>query len=500
MSVLTDQLAINYRPPGPVAKAFLESQAFVRGIRGPFGSGKSTLCAVDIIDRAITLPPSANGKRRSRWAIVRQTYPELKTTTIKTWHEIVPPQIGHWVDQGPPTHTLQSDDLDCEVMFLALDSPSDVKKLLSMDLTGAWINEAREIPKAILDGLTGRVGRYPSVAECQGGWSGITMDTNSPDSDHWWYVLAEHDTSTEFGRQLLSSIATAEEMLRKEGLLGLEQPLFQFFAQPSGLSPQAENVDNLKPGYYHLLTAGKSEQWIKVYVHAEYGFVQDGKAVYPEYVDSIHCKPFEIHPAIPLHVGIDFGLTPAAIIGQRLPMGAWRWRHEIVAERLGAKRFAELELGPKLRELEGRGFTFESITGDPAGDTPVQTDEDTVFRIMAANGVVARPAHSNDFTLRREAVASTLTRMIDGEPGFLIHPECQVTRRGMAGRYAFKRIQVAGDARYQDKPDKNAYSHPCEAGQYMHLGAGEGRAIVRSTGNVVRRPRRVITEYRELGD
>lgn len=281
MSVLTDQLAIAYRPPGPVAKAFLESGAFVRGIRGPFGSGKSTCCAVDIIDRAVTQQPH-NGKRRSRFAIVRQTYPELKTTTIKTWHEIVPPQMGHWVETGPPTHHLQSDDFDCEVMFLALDSPADVKKLLSMDLTGAWVNEAREVPKAVIDGLTARVGRHPSEAQGGCSWAGVTMDTNSPDSDHWWYVLAEKDTSTEFGRQMLESTLKAEEELRAMGLLAQDQPLYEFFSQPSGRSPQAENVENLRPGYYILLMAGKTEDWIKVYVDGEYGFVADGKPVYPE--------------------------------------------------------------------------------------------------------------------------------------------------------------------------------------------------------------------------
>ena len=41
-------------------------------------------------------------------------------------------------------------DLDLEVIFLALDRPEDVKKLLSLELTGIWINEAREIPKVLL--------------------------------------------------------------------------------------------------------------------------------------------------------------------------------------------------------------------------------------------------------------------------------------------------------------------------------------------------------------
>ena len=91
-----DKLRITYEPPGPVSQAFIESRAFLRGIMGPFGSGKSTLCCVTILDLALKQAPGPDGVRRSRWAIVRQTYPELKTTTIKTWHDIVPPNIGQW--------------------------------------------------------------------------------------------------------------------------------------------------------------------------------------------------------------------------------------------------------------------------------------------------------------------------------------------------------------------------------------------------------------------
>ena len=37
------------------------------------------------------------------------------------------------------------------IIFLALDQPKDVKKLLSLELTGVFINEAREISKDIVD-------------------------------------------------------------------------------------------------------------------------------------------------------------------------------------------------------------------------------------------------------------------------------------------------------------------------------------------------------------
>ena len=88
--------AIRYRPPGPISKAFMLSDAFVRGIRGPFGSGKSTACVFEIMRRAREQPAGFDGVRRSRWAILRNTYPELRTTTIKTWHQWFPESLGDW--------------------------------------------------------------------------------------------------------------------------------------------------------------------------------------------------------------------------------------------------------------------------------------------------------------------------------------------------------------------------------------------------------------------
>lgn len=498
---MTATLDWDYYPPGPRAAAFLKSNAFVRGIMGPYGSGKSVACCMEILRRAHEQKPNAAGVRRSRWAVIRNTYPELKTTTIKTWHEWVPKTVGRWVDQGPPTHFIRTDEIDLEVMFIALDSPADVKKLLSLELTGAWMNEAREIPKAVLDGLTGRVGRFPSARDGGPSWSGIIMDTNPPDTDHWWYIIAERDTSTERGRQMVESLAKTEEMLVAEGLLEEGRALFEFFRQPGGLDPNAENKKNLPPGYYHRQMAGKTEDWIKVYIDAEYGFVQDGKPIYPEFRDSIHVRDdLKATPGLALHIGIDFGLTPAAVIGQRTPMGAWNWIDELVTEDMGAKRFGEL-LASKLRGEYGvgqGGFTVASITGDPAGDIRAQTDEETPFRILAAAGIVAQPARTNDFLLRREAVANSLTRLIDGRPGLLISSQCRILRKGMAGAYRYRRLRVGNDDRFADKPDKNAYSHVCEAGQYMLVGGGEAQSIVRREGVI--RPKFAVNNWAIYGD
>lgn len=458
----------------PTLSKFHRSNAFVRGVRGPVGSGKSTGASWEILRRAREQAPTPtqdeppNGeestrparkrKRRSRWAVVRNTYRELEDTTLKTWLDWFPEETFGKFNHQSMTHHIEVNDLDLEVLFRALDRPDDAKKVLSLELTGAWVNEAREVPKGIIDALTDRVGRYPSQRNGGCTWRGVIMDTNSPDDDHWWYRLAEEERPHNW----------------------------EFFAQPPGVvevngrwvtNPDAENLANLEPGYYETRAAGKNRDHVLVYYANRYGFVLEGKPVYPEFNDNVHVSQEVLEP-IPgrtIYVGIDFGLTPAALFGQKTVSGRWHWIDELVAEDMGAVRFAEV-LGPKLRG-EYKDFEFE-IFGDPSGDNRAQTDEVTPFQILRSRGIDAYPAPSNDPVLRREAVAGPLNRLVDGLPGLVISPKCKVTRKGMAGGYAYKRLQVSGDERYHDKPDKNRFSHVCEAGQYMMLGAGEGRTVI----------------------
>ena len=41
-------------------------------------------------------------------------------------------------------------------------------------------------------------------------------------------------------------------------------------------------------------------------------------------------------------------------------------------------------------------------------------------------------------------------------------------------------MQVTGEERYHDKPDKNLYSHICEACEYALVGEGEGDKLIES--------------------
>jgi len=57
-----------------------------------------------------------------------------------------------------------------------------------------------------------------------------------------------------------------------------------------------------------------------------------------------------------------------------------------------------------------------------------------------------------------------------------------MTRKAFAGGYKYKRLQVSGEERFVDKPDKNKYSHISDAIQYMFLGAVGGDRVIGGYG------------------
>ena len=64
----------------------------------------------------------------------------------------------------------------------------------------------------------------------------------------------------------------------------------------------------------------------------------------------------------------------------------------------------------------------------------------------------------------------------DGKP---VYPQCAVLRKAMAGGQTLKRVQVSGTAKYRDMPGKNNYLHVAESLQYLLVGGGEARLLVK---------------------
>ncbi len=429
----------------PTIRRFSDSRAFIRGLMGPFGSGKSSGCVMELVKWAKRQHLQPDGKRRARFACIRNTYGQLADTTIRTFLYWLPDRVFGTFNKGDHIYYLnQLDDLEVEILFRALDRPEHVANLLSLELTGAFVNEAREVPWAVIRALKGRVDRYPPRNEGGCVDPGIIMDTNPPDDDHWWYRLFEE-------RKADDDDAGNVEL----------------FKQPSGRSPEAENLPNLSPNYYANLMAGSDADFTRVYVDGQYGYVRDGKPVYPEFNDTLHVAEVEPIKAV-IKRGWDFGLTPACAFTQVLPDGRWIIFEELCGEDVGISTFADGVLS--LCEQRWPGFEFEDY-GDPAGQQrsamSADRDEKTCFDILRGKGIRIQPGEQN-VVIRLESVKKPLNTLRDGKPQLVLHPRCTMLRKGFAGRYQYKRVKVAGSAeRYHDAPDKNEYSHIHDALQYV---------------------------------
>ena len=424
----------------PTVERFFANDDFIRYIQGPFGSGKSSGCVQEITRRAAGQVPDSNGIRRTRAAVVRNTYRQLEDTTIKTFLDWYPDRVWGNFKVGDMVYPMRfalpdGTIVECEVLFRALDRPDQVSNLLSLELTFAWFNEMREIEFDIFDAMQGRVGRYPAMRDGGPTWDGIWGDSNPPDDQHWIYKVFEEQ--------------------KPEG--------YSAYKQPSGLSKEAENLPNLKPGYYQRLAKGKSDDYVRVYIHGLYGYLKDGKPVYPEFQDSVHCKEFEWNPMREVYRGWDFGRTPSMVLTQMSSTGQWQIFDELVADNMSIQRF--LKESDKFMSLNYSNAFIGADYCDPAGQNPTETSDNAAFDYMLMHGLSPEPGIQGPDT-RLEAVRTPLNTMNDGEPGLILHPRCKMLRKGFNGGYRYRKMKTTGE-RYTERPDKNEYSHPHDALQYI---------------------------------
>jgi len=462
-SVDAPGVKLKYKPQGSVLAEFHRRNEFVRIVVGPLGSGK-TFAAISQVLRSIhEQTPNAAGVRKSRWCIARNSLPDLLSTTIPDVKAVVDDMgIGEWgmgkvIAWRCKYRRADGTTVEGEIMFRSFDGEQDVVKARGMQLSGIWVDELGEFHKTNLDMLIGRVKRFPAKVEVPNAKFECLGTSNAVAKDHW-----------------LAEIALAHT----------PPPNWWIGIQPGGVimkgntwveNPLAENRKNLPKNYYLDQCSGKKESWIRQNLANEFVHHSDGRPVHPSFNEQIHVAPVKATYGLPLYVGIDFGRTPAAVIGQRQVNGQWYFLKELVTTNMGADKF-----GPLLKDYLNehfQGFEIADVTGDPSGDYGTQSSDDTAFDLLAMGGIYGTPAYTNDPQIRYAALDAQLSVLIVGQPGLLVDPSCTTLIRGLAGEYCFRRIQVVGAERFTDKPDKGPTSHVCEASHYLLLGAGEGEAL-----------------------
>ena len=455
---------IDYTPPLSLVP-FFTSDKFVNIVMGPIGSGKTTASLLKLAYEAKRIAPCKDGVRRSRTVVVRSTREQLRDTTIKDFMAWYPEGSAGSFLKTENRFMLRFDDVEAEVLFRALDEAADVRKLLSLQLTWAIVDEIRELNQQVFDQLQGRLGRYPSkvdngVGACDE--TGKTIDklwsaTNPPDRDSWLETYMSNPP---------------------------ENASIHF--QPSGLSPEADWLQYLKEDYYPNLCEGKSDSWINIYVKNNFGDSLSGKPVFGSFKESFHVAKNPLthikSNLKPLMIGLDFGLSPAATICQLDMMGRLLILAAITSEGYGIARFIQEKLKPLLVErFPGHPVL---VIGDPAGAQRAQTDERSCFDILKNEGFRCIPARTNAVQARISAVERFLSRQVDGGPGFLVDPEhAKAIINALRGGYRYK-IKKSGEM--EDAPDKNSHSHVADSLQYACLHADGGAMFGSSFGQARR--------------
>jgi hypothetical protein len=459
---------------------FVMSDRDVDVIQGPLGSGKTHGLFARLMRHAQQQRQSTvDGLRKTRWAVIRNSYPDLKRSTIRTWNELVPEHVyGRMNWSLPPLHRLRFGDVLCEVDFLALDKPEDIHKLRSTEYTGIVFNELQYIDKAIFDEAHSRL-RYPPRSEGGATWRGIFADANAPDEDHWLAIMTgQVDLPPGLSDDDASSLGKWPE----EWGFHLQPPALIERFDPQGrvtgyeVNPHAENIENLDSDYYTKQIVGKTKAWIDSRLMVRVVLVVDGSPVWPNFRVETHVASDALLPNVnyELDVGLDFGRSPAAAFAQTVN-NRIMVQYELIGTNEGAVSFA-----PRVRRFIAAQYPDHPLHrirfwGDPKGADKTQVDDRTAFDIFEANGMKVRGPPGllqNKIEPRVDAVDSALTRMYDGRPCLMISPACRTLKVGMAGRY-FNEKDDHGELR----PCKNRYSHVCEGLQYLVMGMGEGRRM-----------------------
>ena len=447
---------LNYTAP-PTLASFMSSNKRVRVIRGPVGSGKSSGMVIELLRRAMEQQPDPkDAVRRTRFVVVRNTLPQLQTTSAKTIAELLR-GIATYEAQHK-TFWIRVNDVESEWILMPLDTPENVQRLLSLDITAGWLSELRELPPQILLDVLSRCGRYPSMMNGGPSWYGVIAETNSFSEDSPW-----------------------NKILEEKDLMGKPLPAtWEYFVQPGARDPGAENRENLVPGYYEDLIQSNSTEWVEQYIDNKISPSLSGEAVYrASFRTDFHVAKSTLFP-IPgtmVIVGMDFGRNPAAVITQMDPRGRLCALDEVFAEGMGVEQFCTTLLRPLLSQPKYARLPV-GIVGDPSGVARGQIGEESVFRALARLGFSAQPAQTNNIDPRLRAVEKWLLQARDGGAAMLISPHCVELIRGMQSRYRFGKLK---DGSLKPVPDKNhPYSDLADAHQYAVLGHS-GTVLARLT-------------------
>jgi hypothetical protein len=489
---------------GPVMDRAIASRAFIVGLMGPVGSGKTVGVATKFQHLAARQHGVLNSQgqliRKSRFGVIRDTYPNLDRNTIPSFFKVVPRNVGRFVASAPRVHQFSFvlareghildqaarpvDICQVEFEFRAIGDQSVEDALRGLEVTAFLINEADRTHPDILTFAAGRVGRFSELDPNLVVDPMIILDLNGCDDENYTYkVLVKQELGEDIARAV-------EEVSGDRKLIEyFEQPpaILEGEQYPGGwmVNPAAENLENLPPGYYERQYAFAKMRSNQTYIDrmlcSRFTPPRAGRSVFPEYIDDIHCGEFDAIRGIPLVIMADQGLLGAALIGQ-VVKGQLRILEELAAvfetedDEIEVVQMGGEELGRQVKErltLGYAGFEVADAVCDPAGAAGEQAINFRSWRQDFQKGLGHRVRKArvpqNALEPRLRAVRTRLNRVIAAQRALMVHRRCSMLRRAFRTKYFYQRVgkKDAGEGFYRDVPKKiQGYGDLMDALQY----------------------------------
>ena len=417
------QLVENSYNPLPQQSKFHRSRAKYRCYLGGLGSGKTHAGSEEAYLTLIEYPGIYG-------LIARQTYPELRDTTQRTFFDVLPPALIHSWNKSENHLILKNGS---EVIFRSLD---DQMKLKSLELGFFWIDEASEVSEDVFLTLQGRL-RQKLAGLSPFGY----LTTNPPNTGHW-----------------------IEKYFIDIGL-----PTYDLIKATT-----YENSDHLPDGYIQDLEKNYPPSWIKKYLYGEFGFTSAGKPVFPMFMEGQHVRDLSHFwrgrdqrgklPSFIVYRGSDFGYNfPATLFTAVDSRGRWLWLKEFIGREITVNVLAE-----KIKFIGGSEFPecdFQDYC-DPAGLQANDKDERTSVDIFRAHKIYPISKFSTPLK-RSETIARLLTKTVDGLPALMVDKGCKVCIDALSGGYHYKK-PINNEKFQQDTIEKDGfYEHIMDAAGYI---------------------------------
>ena len=480
------------RPPGPIAMGFQRSRAFIKFCIGPVGSGKTMAALQAGLELGVKQGGKKNQKgilvRKARIGVIRESYPSIESTILKSWHNIIPINEGKFSLRAPYTHHFQrvikrnaegepTEIVEVTFEFRAIGDMSVEEACRGWEVNGVIVDEADIQPAGLISFLTGRVGRFSDLDPSSVVDPQIICVMNMPDIDNHAYQLAMD--------RVMGDLEDEAAAILKEWLG--DRPLIETFIQPGGMEPDAENLHNLEGGrayYVRQIAANKNKpQYVDRMVHNKPVSLMHGEPINGDFSQREHVGPVTWDRRFKLIVGVDQGQFAAAVIGFRNQMGQWRAVGEVVNVAKDGK--SQLKVGAKAFGRQVRAKLLEDfrvvhadqirVVGDPAmfaaSDKPAD-EYDWRLSFQAALGFPVHRAKTNRVALRHQVIWDA-----QGERGgYMADPSCRTLIRAHAGGYRYAKATLkTGETRDELEAANTFYTNIADAEQYAAL---EGEHVI----------------------